>query len=61
MPVNNASQQPAGVSKEDQGQIEKVFWLGYVYAALSGATLRLKPEQGPRPVHWTDQDDDYEN
>ena len=61
MPVNNAGQQPAGISKETQGQLEKAFWLGYIYAALEGARLRLKPEQGPRPVHWTDQDDDYES
>ena len=61
MPTNMAGQQPAGISKETQRQLEKAFWLGYVYAALSGARLGFRPESGPRPVRWTDQDDDYEN
>ena len=60
MPIDIAGRQPAGTSKETQRQLEKAFWLGYVYAALEGARVRLKPELAPRPVRWTDQDNDYE-
>jgi len=38
-------------------KLQKAFWLGYIYAALTGARLRLRHPEWPFTIDlWTEDD-----